>query len=158
MEDDLDATIPKAPSSKDGPANNEPGKPPGDQGRTLGLGGLLMELALPVALSAGLLLVLARYTAYWDLHTPVGLGIFAVLVVALSLFVSIRLDGLTLGRRKTRGKKQLLNRANARSRLVKFVLGGLVVPIGVLVAANGLELPGHPTPLSLGRRLSIRKP
>src|SRR5260370_15346913 len=117
-----------------------------------------MELALPVALSAGLLLVLARYTAYWDLHTPVGLGIFAVLVVALSLFVSIRLDGLTLGRRKTRGKKQLLNRANARSRLVKFVLGGLVVPIGGLVAANGLELPGHPTPLSLGRRLSIRKP
>lgn len=158
MEDDLDATIPKAPSSKDGPAENEPGKVPRAQGRTLGLSGLLIELALPVALSFGLLLVLARYTAYWDLHRPLGLGIFGVLLVVLSLFLSIRLDGLTLGRRKQRGKKQLLNRATSRARLVKFVLGGLVIPIGALAAANLLELPGHQTPMSLVLRLSLSKP
>ena len=128
------------------------------ESRTLGLRGLLVELALPVSLSAGLLLVLARYTAYWDLKTPVGLGIFGVLLVVLSLFVSIRLDGLTLAGRKRRGKGQLLNRANARSRVVKFVLGGLVIPIGALAAATLLELPNHQTPMSLVLRLSLSRP
>src|SRR6266545_3556821 len=125
MEDELDATIATAPSPEDGPTKSEPAKPPSPGGRTLGLGGLLIELVLPVALSAALLLVLASYTAYWDLQRPVGLGIFGLLLVALSLFVSIRVDGLTLARRQRRGRKQLLNRANPRARLVKFVLGGL---------------------------------
>jgi hypothetical protein len=158
IKDEVDATIPNPPSSRDGPTQSEPGKPPSSGGRTLGLGGLLIELVLPVAFSAALLLVLASYTAYWDLHTPIGLGIFGLLLLALSLFVSIRVDRFTLARRKERGRKQLLNRANARARLVKFVLGGLVIPMGALAAANLLELPNHQTPMSLAIRLSLGKP
>jgi len=158
MEDELDATIAKAPSPEDGPTESEPAKPPSPGGRTLGLGGLLIELVLPVAFSAALLLVLASYTAYWDLRRPVGLGIFGLLLVALSLFVSIRVDGLTLARRQRRGRKQLLNRANPRARLAKFVLGGLLIPIAALAAANLLELPNHQTPMSLAIRLSISNP
>jgi hypothetical protein len=117
--------------------------------RTLGLGGLLYALVLPVAFSASVLLALAGYTRSWDLHSRVGLGIFAALLVMLSLIVSLRLDAFTLARRRQRGKTQLLNRADSRSRLAKFILGGLAIPVLAFVAANGLELPNHQTPMSM---------
>jgi len=102
-----------------------------------------------VALSAALLLVIASYTSHWDLHSPVGLGFFGLLLVVLSLFLSLRVDALTLGRRRRAGKRQLLNRADARSRLVKFILGGVVIPIVALTAAIRIELPNHQTPMTL---------
>ena len=105
-----------------------------------------------MALSAALLLVIASYTSHWDLHSPVGLGFFGLLLVVLSLFLSLRVDALTLGRRRRAGKRQLLNRADPRSRLVKFILGGVVIPIVALTAANRLELPNHQTPMT---RLSV---
>jgi hypothetical protein len=116
--------------------------------RTLGLGGLLFELVLPVALSASVLLALAGYMRSWDLHSRVGLGIFAVLLVMLSLVVSLRVDAFTLARRRERGKAQILNRADSRTRLAKFIGGGLVIPILAFVGANRLELPNHRTPMS----------
>jgi hypothetical protein len=102
--------------------------------------------------------VFASYASYWDLHTRVGLGVFGILLVVLSLFVSIRVDALTLARRQRRGKRQLLNRADPRSRQVKFVLGAVVVPIAAFVAANLFELPNHQTPMSLAIRLRFAKP
>jgi hypothetical protein len=88
----------------------------------------------------------------------VGLGAFAILLVALSLFVSLRLDMLTLARRRARGKTQILNRSDPRSRMVKLVLGGVAVPIAAFVAANRFELPNHQTPMSLAIRLRLTKP
>jgi hypothetical protein len=111
-----------------------------------------------VALSAAFLLVVTSYISFWDLHTPMGLGVFGLLLVAVSLFVSIRVDAVTLARRQKRGKKQLLNRADARSRLVKFVLGGVLIPIGALAAANLVELPNNRTPMSLAIRFTVAKP
>ncbi len=144
--------------SNDDPAQDDPIKPPRSGTRTLGLVGLLVELVLPVAFSAGLLLVIASYARSWDLHTAVGLGIFGLLLVALSLFVSLRVDAFTLARRRERGKRQLLNRADARSRLVKFILGGVTIPIVAFATANLLELPNHQTPMALAIRLSLAKP
>lgn len=86
------------------------------------------------------------------------MALFGLLLVAVSLFVSIRVDVITLPRRQKRGKKQLLNRAGARSRLVKFILAGVVMPIAALAAANLLELPNHRTPMSLAIRLTLAKP
>src|SRR5260221_13804154 len=128
------------------------------ESRTLGLGGLLVELLVPVAFSASVLLAMAGYTRYWDLRSGVGLGIFGFLLVALSLFVSLRVDAFTLARRRERGKRQLLNRADARSRLVKFILGGVTIPIVAFATANLLELPNHQTPMALAIRLSLAKP
>jgi hypothetical protein len=128
------------------------------EGRRLGLVGLLIELLLPTLLSATLLLVLAGYTSYWDLRTRLGLAVFGVLLVALSAAASLQLDALTRTRRRRRGKSQLLNRAGARWRLTKLVLGGVVIPIGCLVSANAVELPGHRTPLSLAIELRLPKP
>jgi hypothetical protein len=81
-----------AQPSEDSPAA-EPREAPTREGRTLGLLGLLIELVLPAALSAAFLLAMASYTRHWDLHTPFGLAAFGALLVVLSLFVSLRVDG-----------------------------------------------------------------
>jgi hypothetical protein len=124
----------------------------------LGLTGLVIELLLPTALSAALLLVVAGHVSFWDLRTVVGLVIFGVLLVATSFFLSVRIDLITLRRRRKRGKTQLLNRADARSRLVKFILGGALVPIATLVAAVRVELPGRTTLMSLAIQAETAKP
>jgi hypothetical protein len=111
-----------------------------------------------VAVSAALLLTLARYMSYWNLRTGVGLGVFATLLVVLSLLLSLRLDMLTLGRRRRRGKRRLFNRADPVSRVVKIALGGVVIPIAAFVAATRVELPNHQTPMSMAVRLRLSKP
>lgn len=145
-------------SSDPGPARDQPTKAPAWGGYTLGLGGLLLELLLPVTLSAALLLVLASYTPRFNLHTALGLVAFGFLLVALSLVLSLRLDAWTLARRRGRGKKQLLNRTGRRARQVKFTLGGVVIPIAALAAANLLELPNHQTPMSMALSVRLSRP
>jgi len=146
-----------AQPSEDLPAAN-PRERPAPEGRTLGLLGLLIELVLPVALAAGFLLAMASYTRHWDLHTPFGLAAFGALLVVLSLFVSLRVDGYTLKRREARGRQQLLNRAGPHSRLVKLVLGGVVIPVAVFAAANLVELRNHQTPMTMAVRFRLARP
>ncbi|MGD1149506.1 MAG: hypothetical protein ABR961_16340 [Thermoanaerobaculaceae bacterium] len=136
------------PPSHDAPARDSRGEPSRER-RTLGLTGLLLELALPVVLSAVFLFVAASYIHVWNLRTSIGLAVFGVLLVAASLLLSLRIDVTTLARRRQLGKRQLFNRADAVSRLVKFILAGLVIPIAAFVAANRIELGGNRTPMSL---------
>jgi hypothetical protein len=75
--------------------------------------------------------------------------------VALSLILSLRIDAFTLGRRRARGRTQLLNRADARSRLVKFVRAGALIPIAALVAATRLKLPDHRTPMTVALEMRL---
>jgi hypothetical protein len=136
---------------------SDDGAPPSGSsgGRVFGLAGFLIELVLPVALSAAVLLVMASYTSRWNLHSPLGLGVFGLLLVASSLFVSLGLDAFTLERRRRSGRRRLLNRTGPRARLVKSILGGLVIPIAALSAANLFELPNHQTPMALAS-LAVR--
>jgi hypothetical protein len=127
------------------------------RGNTLGLLGLTVELLLPVTLAAALLLVLAGYVPRWNLHTGIGLAVFGMLLVALSLAVSLKLDAWTYPRR-AHGRRRLLNGTGPRMRLAKYVLGGVVIPIGALVAANRIELPDHQTPMSLAVRFTGSRP
>lgn len=161
MENDKEAPIPT--SSSDDAPSDQPGETPAGEGpalqaRTLGLVGLLIELVLPVSLSFVLLLVFAAYTHHWDLRTPFGLAAFGVLLVVLSLLLSLRIDGYTLRRREERGRRQLLNRADPRSRLVKLVLGGVVIPVASFAAANLLDLRNQQTPMSMAIRLRLATP
>ena len=146
-----------ARSSEESPAD-EPRGAPAHEGRTLGLLGLLIELVLPVALSAAFLLAMAGYTRHWDLHAPFGLAAFGALLVVLSLFVSLRVDGYTLRRREERGSRQLLNRPDPRSRLAKLILGGVVIPVAVFAAANLVELRNHQTPMMMAIGLRLTRP
>jgi hypothetical protein len=156
MREREDAAIP-TPRSDDSPAD-EPRPAPTSERRTLGLLGLLIELVLPVALSAAFLLAMAGYTRRWDLHTPLGLAAFGALLVVLSLVVSLRVDAYTLRRREEMGRRQLLNRADPRSRLVKLVLGGVVIPVAAFAAANLVELGSHQTPMMMAVRLRLARP
>jgi len=148
--------IPAQPS-EDSPAD-EPREVPAHGGRTLGLLGLLIELVLPVALSAAFLLAMAGYTRRWDLHAPFGLAAFGALLVVLSLFVSLRVDGYTSRRREERGSRPLLNPADPRFRLVKLVLGGVVIPVAVFAAANLVELRNHQTPMTMAIQFRLARP
>ena len=151
-----DALIPAQPSH-DSPADAAR-EAPTPEGRTLGLLGLLIEIVLPVALSAAFLLAMAGYTRHWDLHAPFGLAAFGALLVVLSLFVSLRVDGYTLKRREERGSRQLLNRADPRWRLVKLVLGGVVIPVAVFAAANFVELRNHQTAMTMAIGFRFARP
>ncbi len=104
-------------------------------------------------LCGALLLVLVRYTPYWDLRSGIGLSIFGVLLVLLSLVLSVRLDAWTLGRR--RGRRQLFNGTGARVRQLKFLLGGVLVPVAALLAASRVQLPNHQTALSMALELRL---
>ncbi len=153
-----DAAIPDQPSSGDGHPR-ETAKQPARRGRMrLGLAGFLFELILPAALAGALLLVAASHLPLWDLRTTAGLMVFGVLLVAASVFLSIKVDGWTLARRRRAGTSQLFNRAGPWPRLVKFILAGVVVPVAALVAANRVELPGHRTPMALAIEASAPAP
>jgi hypothetical protein len=140
---------------------NDPGKAQGDTGgagRRLGLAGFLLELLFPVALSATALLMAAGHIPVWNLRGPLGLGVLGVLLVAMSLLVSVKVDSWTLSRRKARGKSQLLNRASARARFAKITLAGIVIPLGALAAATMVELPNHQTLMAAAVQLGHRSP
>jgi hypothetical protein len=144
-------------TSDDSPAD-EPREVPAPEERTLGLVGLLVELVLPAALSAGFLLAMAGYTRLWDPRTPLGLAAFGGLLVVLSLFVSLRVDGYTLRRRAERSGRQVLNRADPRSRFVKLALGGVVIPVASFAAANLVEIRNHQTPMSMAVKFGLARP
>ena len=144
------------PCLEDGVANSGGEEPAAARERTLGLTGFVTELVLPTLVSAGTLLVLARHSSFWAVRRPLGLGVFAVLLVALSLGLSLRLDAFTLARRRRR--RQIFNRADAPSRLVKFVLAGLVIPIAALFSATRFDLPGHQTALAFALQARLFNP
>ncbi len=104
-------------------------------------------MLLPTTLAAALLLALVAYTAYWDLRSRLGLAVFGVLLVVLSLVLSAWLDNWTRPRR--RRTRPLLNRPGPVARLAKLVVGGLLIPLGALFAADLVELPNHRTAMSM---------
>lgn len=122
----------------------------------LGLVGLLLELALPVALSACVLLVLARHASRWNLKATPGLVLFGFLLVALSLVLSWRLDAFTLARRRRR--QPLLNGTGRLPRTLKVALGGVAVPLATLAAANLTRLPDQRTPMAAAVEFSLSHP
>ncbi len=141
------------------PESRESQEPPArTRVETIGLVGLAVELLLPASLSAALLLFAATYLPWWNLRGRLGIGVFGVLLVALSFVLSVWVDARTLRGRRLAGKSQLLNRADPKSRLVKFVLGGLVIPVAAFAAANLMRLPDRRTPMALAAQLAVRTP
>ncbi len=67
--------------------------------------------------------------------------------MVLSLALSARLDTWTRPRR--RRTRPLLNRPGPVARLAKLLVGGLLVPLAALAAADLVELPNHRTALSM---------
>jgi len=147
-----EAVISERESHEEGRRVEAVAKPP----LRIGLVGYLVELCLPTLLVATALLAVASYLRFWNLGSVVGIAIFGVLLVILSLFFSARIDLITLERRRARGTRRLLNRTSSAARLVKLALGGVVIPVALLIVANQWDLGGHRTPMSLAVRMAIQ--
>ena len=102
----------------------------------------LLELFLPVTVTAGLFYWLSGILPLWNLNRTFALVILAILLVALSFIFSVVLDAITLPFRRRSANHSIFNRVDARSRLVKFILAGVVIPIGVFAAAVLVRFPG----------------
>ena len=109
----------------------------------------LLELLLPVTLTAGLFYWLSGILPLWNLNHTFALVILAILLVALSFIFSVVLDAITLPFRRRSANHSIFNRVDARSRLVKFILAGVVIPIGVFTVAVLVRFPGPETAITL---------
>jgi hypothetical protein len=105
-------------------------------------------LILPVALAAVMLYYVVGYVSLWSLYRTVSLVIFGIVLVALTAGITILYDTLVtfLRRGKTISRKKML--MDFRLRMARLVLAGLVLPVGVMVAANLVTLPGGGTPMT----------
>jgi hypothetical protein len=109
----------------------------------------ILELLIPVVLTSALIYWVSGILGIWNLNRTLALVIITIALVVFSLFISITLDGFTLPMRQKSDAGRIFNRANSRARLVKFILGGLVIPIAVFAAANLVSLPTHETAISI---------
>ena len=148
--------ISESEPSEEGEPVDTSAKPHARTPLRFGLVGYLIELFLPTILVATALLAAASYLRFWNLGSVVGVVIFGVLLVILSLFFSARIDLMTLAGRQARGRRWLLNRTGPAARLIKLALGGVVIPVALLVVASRWELPGHRTPMSFAVQLAVQ--
>ena len=104
--------------------------------------GFLLEVILPTVLAFILLYVLSGSLNLWSLDRNMALIIAIVFLVVVCLILSYTIDAFLRGVRRgppVTGKKRA---AQYRMRLIKYVLGGLLLPLGVMAAANFSQLPG----------------
>jgi hypothetical protein len=123
-----------------------PERKPFNLGKALvSVGIYLVELILPVALAAVMLYYVVGYVSLWSLYRTVSLVIFGIVLVALTAGITILYDTLVtfVRRGKTISRKKML--MDFRLRMVRLVVAGLVLPAGVMVAANLVNLPGGGT-------------
>jgi hypothetical protein len=102
----------------------------------------LIELLLPVTLTAGLFYWLSGILPLGNLNRTFALVVLAILLVVLSFIFSVVLDTITLPFRRRSANHSIFNRVDSRSRMVKFTLAGVVIPLGVFAAALLVRFPG----------------
>jgi hypothetical protein len=102
----------------------------------------LLEVMIPTVVAMILLYVLSGTVNLWSLDHNLALIIAIVFLVVVCFILSYVIDTFLRGVRRTpplTGKKRA---AQYRLRLVKYVLGGLIIPLGLMAAANFSSLPG----------------
>ncbi len=105
------------------------------------LAGFLLELIIPSFVALALLYYLSGVVNLWTLDRNLALVIAIVFLVVVCLILSYAIDAFLRGLRRgppATGKKRA---AQYRLRLIRFVLGGLLIPLGLMAAANFSMLP-----------------
>ena len=101
----------------------------------------LFEVIIPSFVALALLYFLSGIVNLWALDRNLALVIAIVFLVVVCLILSYAIDTFLRGLRRTppaTGKKRA---AQYRLRLIKFVLGGMIIPLGLMAAANFSVLP-----------------
>jgi hypothetical protein len=137
---------PDQPESSPTPAKEKPVVPqkqaPAFQNFSGAAAGFLFEVIVPTVVALILLYVLSGTVNLWSLDRNFALIIAIVFLVVVCLILCYVIDTFLRNLRRTApvtGKKRA---AQYRLRLIKFVLGGLIIPLGVMAAANFSQLPG----------------
>jgi hypothetical protein len=105
------------------------------------LAGFLLELIIPSFVALASLYYLSGVVNLWALDRNLALVIAIVFLVVVCLILSYAIDAFLRGLRRgppVTGKKRA---AQYRLRLIRFVLGGLLIPLGLMAAANFSMLP-----------------
>lgn len=106
----------------------------------------LLEALVPVAAAAVILWLLFTNYNLWQYNRIAMLSFFGAAVVIIAIILSVLVDSLTTPMRKA--NKQVKFGSGPRARLVKLILGGLVVPIALIVASNLVPVQGQATTMS----------
>jgi hypothetical protein len=109
------------------------------------LGLMLLEIILPALAAGGVLLWLFGGYNLWQIGRPTSLVVFGIVMVVMAIILAAVLDTLTIPIRMSKGMKAVRFARDPRTRIVKLGLGGLIIPIIVLVAVNLAPLPSHGT-------------
>lgn len=141
------------------PSENPPALNPAPEVKGMGilpsLGIFLLEIILPAAAAGIFTFWISGVIKLWNLTRVLALVIFALIFIVAGFFVAFVLDNLTLPLRKRSTVKKVINRVTPRSRLVKIIVVGVLIPAGAFAAANLYVLPDLGTPMSLVEQNSL---
>jgi hypothetical protein len=122
------------------------------------VGIFLLELVVPAALALVLVYYLMGFISLWSLERSFSLLLFGIILVALSLGISVFYDSIASSLRLKRITSKKKRAVEYRLRLVRLMVGGLLLPIGLVVAANLVTLPGGGTPMTYFIQATLNKP
>jgi hypothetical protein len=127
---------------------NTPRKPTFGQTAT-SLALFAVELILPGLLAVGIAVWLFTYYNVWSIGAVLAQIIFFLGIILVAFMATVMLDMGTASGRNVQG----VVGGGPRARLVKFALGGLVLPIALAAAVNLATLPTGNTVLETAIRL-----
>ena len=137
---------PDLPESSSTPAKEKPPvpqkRPPSIQNFPAAIAGFLFEVVVPTIVALVLLYVLSGMVNLWSLDRNTAVIIAVVFLVVVCMVIVYAIDIFLRNLRRgppLTGKRRA---AQYRLRLIKYILGGLIVPLGVMAAANFSQMPG----------------
>lgn len=110
----------------------------------------LLELILPVLIAGGLIWYLfGNYNLWGAMDRTLALVLFGVAVVVLALILSVLLDTLLVVFRNLLYHRGARFTSGANIRMAKMALGGVILPLVLVIAANQVTLPNNATAMTL---------
>jgi hypothetical protein len=118
------------------------------------VGLLILEIILPVILAAGALWLLFRNFNLWQMNRTLALVLLAVGLVVISFMLGIFFDMVTSSKRKKYRKQGVKFADSGLIQLVKFALGGIILPLALFAMAIFVKVPGSGPAMDLFIRTS----
>jgi hypothetical protein len=113
------------------------------------LGNYMLEIISPAILSMALLAWLSVRLNIWTLDRTLALLLFGVALIILSFALVLLLDMFNFATRRKPQTSSTRLLLGSRSRIIKFFLGGILLPSAVFTAAYLVVLPVGETGISL---------
>jgi hypothetical protein len=107
---------------------------------------LLLELLLPVLITGAAAWLLFSYFSLWRFNPTLMIVLYGILVTVAALGLSVTIDRLLDGLRRRHFKHGVKLGKSPNARMIKMALGGLVIPIALVVAASQVRLPASLLP------------